>query len=456
MGIKTTKQFSGKTETILNGVRNSASEYYQTNVPSLSANSTLSDLNRIGSILIADTKLQNEFIRSLMNRIGLVIIRSKMFKNPWNMFKYGELELGEVVEEIFVDLAKPYSYDPERAEKEIFKREIPNVKTAFHRVDYCKYYKITIQNESLKKAFITWNGVEELISRITESLYNAMNYDEFLAMKYLIGQKILNGEVKVIEIPEPVDIDSANAVVSKIRGVSNAFRFMGNSYNNAGVQTFSDIDDQYLISSSNFDAVTSVDVLAKAFNMDSAKFLGHQILVDDFGNLDIERLNFLLKDYDDYIEPSQEELEQLSNISAILADKSFFLIVDSLLKFTENYNGEGLYWNYWLHVWKCLSTSSFANVVAFVSGKPVVTGISVTPTEITLPIGGKTTIIPNVSTEFFAPTSVTFISDNENVSVDSSGNVEVLATATTQETATITVTSTFDTTKTATCTVTVS
>lgn len=456
MGIKTTKQFSGKTESILNGVRNSSSEYYQTNVPPLHKNSTLSDLNRIGSIIIADTKLQNEFIRSLMNRIGLVIIRSKMFKNPWNMFKYGELELGEVVEEIFVDLAKPYSYDPERAEKEIFKREIPNVKTAFHRVDYCKFYKTTIQNDSLKKAFITWNGVEELISRITESLYNAMNYDEFLVMKYLIGQKILKGEIKIVEIPEAVDTDSANTVVSKIRGVSNAFRFMGNSYNNAGVQTFSDIDDQYLISSSDFDAVTSVDVLAKAFNMDSARFLGHQILVDDFGNLDIERLNLLLKDYEDYIEPSQEELEQLSKVSAILADKSFFLIVDSLLKFTENYNGEGLYWNYWLHVWKCLSTSSFANVAAFVNGKPVVTDISVTPSEITLPVGGKTTITPNVSTEFFAPTSVTFISDSENVSVDSSGNVEVLATATAEETATITVTSTFDNTKTATCVVTVS
>ena len=35
-------------------------------------------------------------------------------------------------------------------------------------------------------------------------------------------------------------------------------------------------------------------------------------------------------------------------------------------KFTENYVSSGLYWNYFYHTWKTISTSPFANAVAFV------------------------------------------------------------------------------------------
>lgn len=452
MGIKTTSTFVGNTRSTLNAIRNSSSAYYQENVPILQSKK-IRDLNEIGDIIINDARLQNEFISTLINRIGLVIMRSKMFTNPWSVFKYGELELGEVVEEIFVELAKPFEYDPETAEKQIFKREIPDVQVAYHKINYSKFYKQTVQNESLKKAFITWSGLEDLIAQITNSMYNAMNYDEFLAMKYLLARDILNGNIKIITVPEITDDATANNVVAKIRGISNAFTFMSNEYNRAGVRTYSDRESQYLISSSDFDATVSVDVLARAFNMDNVKFMGHQILVDSLGNLDIERLNMLFANTPDYVEPSLDELNELNKISSILVDKSFFMIIDAMLKFTENYNGEGLYWNYWLHVWKILSTSPFANAVAFVTGTPAVTAISVTPVEISLPVGATSKLTVNVSTEYFAPKAVTFSSNSENVTVDKNGNITVLSTATTGDTAKITVTSTFDNTKTAETTV---
>ena len=60
----------------------------------------------------------------------------------------------ETIEEIFVNIAKPFQFDPEVAENTVFKREIPDVRSAFHIMNYQKYYKATIQNDQLRQAFL--------------------------------------------------------------------------------------------------------------------------------------------------------------------------------------------------------------------------------------------------------------------------------------------------------------
>src|SRR5699024_706213 len=103
---------------------------------------------------------QNEFLNALINRIARVVITSKSYDNPWNMFKKGFIEMGETVEEIFIDLIKPFQYDPAVAENELFKREKPDVKSAFHYINYQKFYKVTVERQELRKAFLTYDGVQ--------------------------------------------------------------------------------------------------------------------------------------------------------------------------------------------------------------------------------------------------------------------------------------------------------
>ncbi len=42
------------------------------------------------------------------------------------------------------------------------------------------------------------------------------------------------------------------------------------------------------------------------------------------------------------------------------------MVFDNYEQFTENYNGQGLYWQYYYHTWKTFSASPFANAIAFV------------------------------------------------------------------------------------------
>ena len=53
------------------------------------------------------------------------------------------------------------------------------------------------------------------------------------------------------------------------------------------------------------------------------------------------------------------------DIRACLVDEQFFQIYDDLLMFREFENPEGLYKNYYLHVWQTLAYSILVNAVCF-------------------------------------------------------------------------------------------
>lgn len=445
--IPKTQTLNASSVDILNAIRNSASTNYRDFVPK--ASNTAESIRRIGEIVMQYTPLQNEFLNALVNRIARVIITSKMYSNPLSMFKKGLIDFGETIEEIFVNIANPHQYDVEESENKVFAREIPDVRAAFHTLNYKKFYKQTIQNKDLNQAFLSWDGITDLISKIVNAMYTAANYDEFVATKYMLAKAILDGRLSAIT----VDSNDAKGAVTKIKGVSNALTFMSNNYNAAGVQTFTDKDDQYLLVNSQFDSEIDVEVLASAFNMSKAEFMGHRILIDGFGTLDVARLNALFKDDPNYEEPSQATLTALNAIPAVLVDKNFFMIFDNMYEFTENYNGQGLYWNYFYHTWKTFSMSPFANALVFVPAVPSVTSVTVSPTAITCKKGQSVQLSVSVETENYAPKTVNWKSDTDGVTVDINGHVTV-ATSVTAKTAKITATSTYDNTKSGECTVT--
>lgn len=437
---------------ILNVIRNNASVDYRNYVPKADANDVES-VRTIGAIIMDYPALQNEFLNALVNRIGRVMLTSKMYSNPIAFFKKGVLEYGESIEEIFVNIAKVQEFNPEIAEQEVFKRVVPDVRAAFHIMNYQKFYKATVTQEQLKQAFLSWDGVTDLIARIVDSMYTGANYDEFLVMKYLLARHILDGRVYPVTVPT-VNAENAKAIVTTVKGVSNKLTFMNSEYNPAAVRTFTEKTDQYMIVNSVFDATMDVNVLASAFNMDKAEFLGHRVLIDGFGDLDVARLGEIFAGDPTYNEPSQDELTALNAIPAVIVDKDWFMVFDMLTQFTEQYNGQGLYWNYFYHVWKTFSVSPFANSVLFVPGTPSVTSVTVSPTTASVPKGGSVSLSAVVVTEYFAPRTVVWTSSAEDVKVSAAGVVTVDADAKSAS-ATITATSAFDETKKATCEVTV-
>lgn len=349
---------------ILNTIRANASAEYQQYVPEVTK---ATDIPKVGEVLYGYPAFANQFINALVNRIALVRVKSATFNNDYAELKKGYLEFGETVEEVFVNIAKAREFSAEKAKDREFKRTLPDVRSAFHTMNYRVQYPITIQDEDLRMAFMSINGVQDLIAKIVNSVYVAEQYDEFLLFKYLLIKAVSHGKVYDVIAGNP---EAYKDWAAAFRSVSNKLTFMSKAYNAEGVTTVTPKTDQYIFMDSDFNAKFDVNVLASAFNMDKADFMGRLKLIDDFTTFDNDRFSEIMNG-SDMIEPiTERELKGMSDVHAIIVDREWFQIYDNNNKFTEDYVAAGMYWNYFYNVWKTVSYSPFSNIVVFYSTLP--------------------------------------------------------------------------------------
>lgn len=467
--------FTNTSVDVLNAIRNDASQDYKNYIPFATADGEV--IRTIGATLMDYPELQNEFLQALVNRIARVIVTSKMYRNPWEMFKQGRMDYGETIEEVYVDLCKVHQFDPATAENKVFAREIPNVRSAFHVLNYQKFYKQTVTPEQLKRAFLSIDGVNDLISKIVEAMVTAAAYDEFTVMKFMLQYRMAIGAMYPVYLtPEGNGVSHADAVkgdAEVFKAMSNKLTFLSPNYNLAGVYNATEKSNQYLIIDTDFDAAMDVQVLATAFNMEKAEFMGHRILIDSFSKVDIARLDEIFNN-DDPASPgldpnysrmktamgiqSDGTISALSGVKAVLVDEEFWKVFDNLDTTETMRNPEGLYMNYWYHVAKTFSVSPFANAIAFSETALTVTSVTVSPSTATmLPTAGlQIPFSATVVSTGITPKTVTWsLSNGAKATIDQRGVVTLTTGVADGQTITVTAKSTYDNTVYGTATITI-
>lgn len=337
---------------IVNAIRNS-SPTMQQYVPLANAE----NIAEVGAGILVNQQVQNEFISALVDRIGLTVLKNVSLKNPLKKFKKGMLPMGRTVQEVFVDIAQEKLYDPSVAEQEVFKRELPDVATLYHERNRQGFYKQTIQDESLRTAFISWGTFEDFMSRIVNAIYNGSEVDEFKYMKLVMDNYFAKGLFKFIEVPDPVS-STANATqfikIARATAQKMTLPMGSRDFNAMAVHTKTEPEDLHLIIDADINATVDVDVLASAFNIDKATFKGNVTVIDGFAS---------------------------TGLVAVMVDREFFMVYDQLHKMETIRNPQGLYWTQFYHVWQVLSASRFSNAVAFVlpDAVPDVTQVILNP-----------------------------------------------------------------------------
>lgn len=424
---------------LLNVIRDNASAQYKEWVPV----ATQDNIADVGNPILQYEAAKNEFLAALANRIGLVIASSKSYNNPLKPFKKGLMTLGETVEEYFVNISKaePYYLENDMGMtdcEDAFKRRIPDVKTAFHKRNRQDKFAKSVSNDDLRTAFLSYQNVEDLVSRIIESLYTSDEFSEFLLMKNVLFEAGRRGALYTVPIADyRTSQDEAKKSITTIRGNALNMTFMSDKYNYMGVMTHTPIEDQIIFILTSFAASVDVEVLASAFNMDKTQFLGARIILDDFGGLENE------------------------GVVAIAVDREWFMVFDTYFSMTEIYNPARLYWNYFLHHWQILSYSPFKNAIAYTTQTPTVTDVTISPTTSTVAqaTGGTATFTATVTGDGLVSPNVTWTPSVDGLTLvedKDTHSVTVTVPANFQTTPiTITATSVTDTTKTATATITV-
>lgn len=349
---------NASTVDILNVIRQNASLAYQNAVPEIAK---ATDIPRVGEVIYGTPAIANEFINALVNRIALVRVQSATFNNPYEILKKGYLDYGESVEEIFVNIAKVFEFSQEKAEARELKQYKPDVRSAFHVMNWRVIYPVSVSDEELRMAFLSAEGVTDLIARIVDTVYTAANYDEYLLFKYMLIKAVTGGNMK----PVAVDNSDAKNWAKAFRGTSNLLPFMKSDYNAAGVLNTTPKDRQVIFMDAQFNADFDVDVLSAAFNMNKADFMGRLFLIDDWTSFDNDRFEVIRENSDGIEEVTAAELTLMGSVKAIIMDEEWFQVYDNLNRFAEKFIASGLRWNYFYHTWKTVSFSPYANAVVF-------------------------------------------------------------------------------------------
>ena len=396
----------------------------------------------IGKLIMGNPVYKNAFLNTI-NIIGKTVITRNHWENPWRKFTdKGTLSYGQQVRDIIVDIADIYDYNNFADRPHAFlETEVPNVLQNITEVNYQKFYKTTTSDEQMAMAFET-GDLFSLIDEIIGSMFEGMEYDDFLVAKYILARRILDGTITSVTIPNFAN-STTREIVAFMKGISNKLIFRSPNYNPAGLRKATPYDRQRTILNTDFDGKVTTEVLATSYFLNQAEMKTKLALIDGFNDLDEARLSSLLGN--SYVALTEGDKTKLANVvGAIISDeffKDFYYSLDTrsesqgATKVTEFYNPETLDNTLWLHAWRIFSTSPFANAVVFTSGSNDVTAVDVDPATATVSAGQNVQLTADVTVSGIANKSVQWTVDKDSVdndvTVDVNGLVKVPSSYTT-------------------------
>lgn len=332
---------------VLNNIRNNSSQEYQNRIPE----ATQENIVQIGNALSGYNTLANEFFANLINKIGKTLIEQKLFKNKLARFKSGAILTQQDVEEIFIEMSKAEgAYNP-TGPNPLGRRSGPEVEVVYHRMNRQDVYPVTIGDLDVLRVFRSEATLDSFITGLINSVYSGAAYDEWLVMKNLLCTydgyafaKVSSPSSSTMEVFAKDFVKTVRKLVADLTVAPSTL------YNKAGVNTWSNPSDLVLLVNKDVLAEVDVEVLAKAFNMGKTDI---QIEVIPMDNLPFEH-----DENDDFL-----YYGEMTAPLALLVDKDFIRVWDTLSHMEPQRNAEGLFTNYFYHVHQILSLSPFKNAI---------------------------------------------------------------------------------------------
>lgn len=338
---------------LLNSLREQLPTAQRDKLPHVTDNNSVREW---GSILQGDFNLRNEFLGQLQNLYVKPYLIQKSFRNPFAVFKKGTAEGGSI-EEVAFNLLKAREFSQHKGAEREFQRNLPDVRSAFHTTNVKVQYAVTIDQNYPRRAFVSLEAVGAFISDIVAQLENSAQHDEYLMFKYLVTKSVTTGRTHAITTD-----GTPKGVVKKARTLAQQLKYYTTKHNQAGLHTFTNTDNLYILATAEQVADLDVEVLASAFNMDKTEFLGHVVTFPDFDEFDNDRFSEIT---DHQFEPvTADELALMRKVAAVIFDAEWIQWYDVYRVMTSSVNQSGLYENYFYTLEMILSTSPFSNAIS--------------------------------------------------------------------------------------------
>ena len=361
------------------------------------------DIAALGTPILNNTPVMNEFMNRLVNRIVYTSFENKYFNNPLQILEGDRIPLGYAGQEIYVNPAKGRQYDVNDFAGLLVKYEA-DVKVQYTSVNMDLQYPVTVSRHKLKQAFVSWDSLDNFVMELSNSLYNGAYIDEFRFTKGLVSAAYSSNQVQVRTLSAVSSEATAKTFVQTARELFLNMQLPSTEYNawtkvggyGREVLTYSRPEDIVFLIRNDVRAYLDVNVLAEAFNMDKADLLGRIIPIDNFDQ------------YDD----NGTKIFDGSAIIGFIGDSSWFRIKRQDMYLDEFYNANNRTWQYYLNLTKMYNYSLFANGVVLATSAPSVDIVSMKFTE---SAGAKVTVGDDIelhieTTPFPANATITYSS----------------------------------------------
>jgi uncharacterized protein YjdB len=393
-------------QTALNAMREMSVEQgsiYHQYVPVVTDSTTIGEFG----VPILDSQnlnVMNDFI-SLLKKIVYTAVYNKTFNNPLAQLEGERMPLGQFIEDVYVNPAEARGFNVNDFAGLLQKYEA-KIATQYLAVNSDLQYCVTITREKVRNAFTSWDQLEGLISGMVNSLYNGAYIQRYNATKGLVTAAYTGNNVQYQVISDVTDEQSAKSLIRQLRAAYSKMQIPSTRYNawnkvkggDLALKTWSDPEDVVVLISADVEALVDVEVLAAAFNMSKADFLGRVIVVDDFNQ---------------YNEDGTVAVDG-SAIKAMIADRAWFKIKTQDFAMDEFYNANNRTWQYYLNDVRMVNFSLFANAIVFATAAPTVDATAIKAAADTATVKeGEKAVVAFELTPANATTTVTATSSAE-------------------------------------------
>ena len=393
-------------QTALNKMREMSVEsnsIYHQYVPVVTESTTIGEFGQP----ILDTEnlnVMNDFV-SLLRKVVYTAVYNRTFNNPLAQLEGDRMPLGQFIEDVYVNPAKARGFNVNDFTGLLQKYEA-KIATQYLTVNSDLQYCVTITREKIRNAFTSWDNLEGFVSGLVNSLYNGAYITRYNQTKGLVLSAYTSNSIQYEVVSEVTDETTATALVKKMRADFSKMQFPTTAFNawnkvkggDLALKTWTDPSDIIVMISADVEANVSVDVLARAFNMDKTDFLGRVIVVDDFSQ------------YDD----NGTLVVDGSKIQAVIMDRAWFKIKTQDFATDEFYNPNNRTWQYYVNDVRMVNYSLFANAKVYATEAPVVDATDIEAESATASVkAGEKTSVKFELTPANATTTVTATSSAE-------------------------------------------
>ena len=354
-------------QTALNKMREMSvdnNSIYHQYVPVVTESTTIGEF---GSPILDTQNLDvlNDFV-GLLKKVVYTAVYNKTFNNPLAQLEGDRIPLGQFVEDVMINPAKARGFNVNDFAGILQKYEA-EVATQYLSVNSDLQYCVTLTRDKIRNAFTSWDNLESLISGYINSLYNGAYVTRYNQAKGLPLSAFEAGAIKYEVITDPTDEQTAKNLVRKMRADYSKFQIPSTKFNAwqdvkgedaFALKTWSDPQDIIVMISADVEALLDVEVLASAFNMSKADFLGRVIVVDDFSQ---------------YADDGSVAVDG-SMIKAVICDRSFFKIKTQDFAMDSWFNANNRTWQYYLNDVRMVNYSLFANAKVYTTAEPTPSG----------------------------------------------------------------------------------